>query len=182
MTQPWDREDKETGPAWEAFSTYRDLGTERSIAKAVEASGKSAGNTRQWEGWSSKHRWQERVRAWDTHVDQAAQAKLVKSHVERKERQARLGRNLQAVAAIPAQELARRIENGTLDTKDLTVKELMELSARLAAAAKAGSDIENLASDDVTDRTALRVDPHLDRLRALVEANEGEANGHADGD
>lgn len=178
MTQPWDRQPDETAPAWAAFQTYRDMAPgDRSISAALEASGRKAGNQRLFETWSSRHGWPSRVAAWDAHLDRLAQARIAKTVTERAERQAKLGRNLQAIAALPANELARRLEAGTLDLKALTAKELMDLSARLATAAKQGADIENLAVGDVTDRTALRVDPHLERLRALVESEAGHANG-----
>lgn len=167
MTNPWDRAPDETPPAWEAFTTYRDLGPgQRSTAKVAQDLGKTK---TLMDGWSARHRWVERARAFDAWVDLRAQEALARRAVERKERQATLGRNLQAVASLPAQELARRIKAGTLDLAAMKATDLVKLQAALTPAAKVGADLENLAADDVTDRTAVRVDPHLERLRRIVE-------------
>lgn len=178
MAQPWERLDTETGPSWEAFQTYRDLPpANRSIATALSTAGKAPGNRRQWERWSSQHDWTERARAWDAYLDLRAQEVVAKRTIERKKRQADMGQQMLSVAAIPGNELARRLKEGTLDLKGLSVKELLQLQASLAASAKAGADLWNLASDDVTDRQGVRLDPHLERLRALVDAEASSREG-----
>lgn len=66
---PWERQPEETTKAFEAFCVYRDLGTERSIAKAGKQLGK---NRVTLEGWSSKYDWVKRVAAWDAEQDRIA--------------------------------------------------------------------------------------------------------------
>ena len=77
--EPWERQPEETTKAFEAFRVYRDLGAERSIAKAGKQLGK---NRVTLEGWSSKFNWVERVAAWDAEQDRIArqeQAKAIKA-------------------------------------------------------------------------------------------------------
>ncbi len=72
----WSRQPDESDPAWGAFVVYRDMGAERSLAKAARSLGKSATLV---EGWSSRHSWLARVAEFDRYVDGQA----VDEHVER---------------------------------------------------------------------------------------------------
>jgi hypothetical protein len=62
----WERLPGETSKAWEAFSTYRDLGKRRGISKASAVLGKTK---RQLEAWSSKFDWVSRAAAFDVYHD-----------------------------------------------------------------------------------------------------------------
>lgn len=143
--KPWDRRDTETTPAWEAFSTYRDLGHDRSIPKAIAAAGKNAGNTRGWETWSSRHDWPARVLEWDRHVDAQVQRRLAADAVKRAAAQAKLGQALQGVATQGVKKLLNA--EGRL-AKPLKAQEIAHL-------AKVGVDIERIAEGDPTERMAL---------------------------
>jgi len=67
--QPWDRLPGESSKAYAAFIAYRDLGSYRSIRKAIEKQGLSVkARLRTWLGWSSKYHWVERATAWSDHV------------------------------------------------------------------------------------------------------------------
>lgn len=68
---PWDRTDKESEEAWEAFVVYRDMGARRSLPLVAEACGKSASLM---QGWSAKHDWPNRARGYDRWQDQQMQA------------------------------------------------------------------------------------------------------------
>jgi hypothetical protein len=59
---PYDRQPAESSPAWEAFTTYRDLGPERGIRGVAQKLRKSATLIAQW---SAKWEWVARVRAWE---------------------------------------------------------------------------------------------------------------------
>jgi len=70
--EPWERQPKESDPAWHAFCVYRDLGEQRSIRKVHERLAKSETLLKRW---SSRHRWRERVVAftrWEDSVKAAA--------------------------------------------------------------------------------------------------------------
>jgi hypothetical protein len=65
--QPWERQPKESAPAWEAFVAYRDLGYRRSTAKVARALGKSKALI---DGWSSRWHWVARSDAYLEHLDE----------------------------------------------------------------------------------------------------------------
>lgn len=115
--EPWERQPEETTKAFEAFRVYRDLGAERSIAKAGKQLGK---NRVTLEGWSSKFNWVERVAAWDAEQDRIArqeQAKAIKAMRNRHAGMAKAmivkaGRALQKIPDedIKASDISRMIE------------------------------------------------------------------------
>lgn len=60
----------ETPRAYAAFLIYRDLGSERSLSKAVAAMKRNEGYVRQMQEWSSANQWVARCVAWDKHQQQ----------------------------------------------------------------------------------------------------------------
>lgn len=97
--EPWEQQPGESAPAFQAFATYRDLGAgERSVrrvARIVNKAGSLIG------GWSTTHRWVERSKAWDMHLDRTRQAELEQRQIETAERHAlTLGAHLQGTAII----------------------------------------------------------------------------------
>jgi hypothetical protein len=65
----WERQPDETGKAYEAFTCYRDLGPDRSLAKAAESYYGSSTNLAQIGLWSRKFDWVARVRAYDDFLE-----------------------------------------------------------------------------------------------------------------
>ena len=65
----WERLPQESMKAYAAFCAYRDLGPDRSMAKAGEVLGKSQGLM---EGWSAAYDWVKRATAWDDEQDRVA--------------------------------------------------------------------------------------------------------------
>lgn len=63
----WERMPHESAKAYQAFSTYRDMGPRRSQKKTAEQIGKCA---RLMAGWASKFSWIERASAYDARVEQ----------------------------------------------------------------------------------------------------------------
>ena len=61
----WTRREAETDPAYQAFKMYLDLGSVRTCDKVARSLGKSLTLIT---GWSAKHDWGARVRAYDTYV------------------------------------------------------------------------------------------------------------------
>lgn len=68
--RPWDRQPGETSKAYEAFSTYMNLGAQRSTNKTAQTLGKSKTLMDQW---SAKWNWPERAAAWDSIPARAAE-------------------------------------------------------------------------------------------------------------
>jgi hypothetical protein len=72
---PWDRQERESPKAWDAFKTYRDLGPrERSTARVAEELGKSETICNRW---SSMWNWVERAAAFDAFADADWQRELL---------------------------------------------------------------------------------------------------------
>jgi hypothetical protein len=86
--QPWERLPDESAQAYSAFRAYLEMPPrKRSIDKAAESIGAVRGTRGGRQGnrrapsrvaeWSSQHRWTERVKAWDAHVDEEDLADLL---------------------------------------------------------------------------------------------------------
>lgn len=69
MSDIWQRATDETDKAFAAFCVYRDLGSERSIDKAYQRQNGGKTAPRWWEGWSTRYKWVERVKAYDNHLE-----------------------------------------------------------------------------------------------------------------
>lgn len=149
----WDRRTGETLPAWRAFQAYRDLGSDRSIRKTLDAAGKPPSTRRHWERWSVRHDWSVRARAWDEHLDQVVQRKQVSAAQEAAERHARYARNLQSVAQLPLQEIARRLKADEIDLKDVTVGDLFDMIRKAGPSVDRAMKIERLIQGEPTERT-----------------------------
>ena len=73
---PWEKREHETSKAYAAFCAYRDMGTDRSIAKATPIiyKGIQAEKIRlkygQLTAWSSKYGWVARVDAYDVYLEE----------------------------------------------------------------------------------------------------------------
>lgn len=68
----WEQMPEESGPSYDAFLTYRNLGTKRSFVEAARLAGRHESLLRRW---AARHRWQERAWRWD--VQQARQDEAV---------------------------------------------------------------------------------------------------------
>jgi hypothetical protein len=74
---PWERQGRESYPAWEAFRMYRDGGAKRSLDKVARRSGKDPTLIARW---SRRHRWVERVVAYEAELDRVARREIVEAH------------------------------------------------------------------------------------------------------
>jgi hypothetical protein len=81
--ESWERLPGESGAAYAAFCTFRDLGLERNIRKAVDAyekdEGKRGKRYRMWRNWAAQFRWQERAADYDRYLEKLKQAELRKT-------------------------------------------------------------------------------------------------------
>lgn len=120
----WERRPEESTPAYAAFVAYRDMGAERSCAKVARELGKSCTLVTRW---SARHRWVERVTAWDAEQEWLWAAELGVRRREAVKRQADTATKLTDKA------LARL---STIDADDLSPAELarfLDLSTRIEA-------------------------------------------------
>lgn len=112
--KPWERQKGESAQAYEAFSTYRDMGPERSIAKVAQALNKSRALMGRW---SSQWNWVERVRAYDNELEKEAKAKAVKDRKAMTERHIGIAMQVQKKAL---EALAN------LSVEDMSAKDIKE--------------------------------------------------------
>lgn len=94
--QPWERLPSESGPAWEAFTVYRDLGCSRSLTLVVRRLSKSKQLLARW---SRRNSWVERAKLYDAHLDELARAAAEKERIEEACAQAKKDRVLQGLGA-----------------------------------------------------------------------------------
>lgn len=76
----WETQPGEGAKAYEAFRTYRDLGTNRTMRRAGEILGKSESTL---QDWSSRWRWTDRIRAYDAYL-----GAMLTAEAERQQREA----------------------------------------------------------------------------------------------
>lgn len=159
--KPWDRRPTETDPAWIAFVAYRDLGANRTLPNVVKAVGGGSGKLRVVEGWSGRHEWVSRVRAFDSWLDaKVTQPAVARERLEMTERHLKLGRALQGRGA-----------QGLNAIKPEKLK-----ATEVAALLKAGVDIERVAAGEPTEIQAHTfAKDSRDRLRRLFGDEEASS-------
>jgi hypothetical protein len=96
MTNSWDQQSKESSRAFSVFVAYRDLGLRRSCGAVARQLSMNASSVLEL---SKRHRWQERVKAWDAHVDKENQSNQVQAVKIMKERQIALALKAQKAAS-----------------------------------------------------------------------------------
>lgn len=95
MVKSWEQQSKESSRAFAAFVCYRDLGLQRSCAKVAELLKLAAPSVLEL---SKRHNWQNRVRAWDAHVDSQIQKDQIGAVRVMKRRQIALALRAQKAA------------------------------------------------------------------------------------
>lgn len=93
--KPWERQKGESAQAYEAFVTYRDMGSERSLQAVSQRLSKSLPLIKRW---SREKNWVERVRAYDNELEKEARAKAVKDRKAMTERHIGIAMQLQKKA------------------------------------------------------------------------------------
>lgn len=75
-SKAWDRLKDETEKAYEAFSTYRDLGVGRTFVAVADKLHKSCTLIRRW---AKRHNWEERAAAYDSSITEGARKANINS-------------------------------------------------------------------------------------------------------
>lgn len=143
--QPWDRLPGESTQAYTAFAFYRDLGSERSLAKVGQEVGK---NLTLIERWSASWNWVGRVYEFDCVEDERSREQLCRDRMAMRLRHIRLGMAMQAVATHGLRELQIKIEQGL--PLNLSVSEIVNLM-------ECGAQLENDAVGDEKDHRYTRI-------------------------
>lgn len=112
MAQSWERLPGESSQAFEAFTAYRDMGVDRSLAKVAQQLGKSKALI---ERWSARDAWVLRVEQWECEQDRLHRQRLIAHRRETDLRQLRIANAMQAKIV---QRLAD-LDVARLSTRDL---------------------------------------------------------------
>ncbi len=152
----WEAKKGESIKAYRAFCVYRDLGPDRSIAKALQISdGAGTAKERRWEGWSARFDWVARARAYDLHQEHEQRKANERAKREMVNRHARLAvlaqnklietlKNLDPAAIKPG-DLPKWLETSTK----------IERLARGEPSDRVGVQTENTTAADLTDEQLL---------------------------
>jgi len=119
--KPWDRQDKESVPAFAAFAMYRDWpylfpGENRSGEKVGERLGKSSTLI---DKWRSKNNWVERAREYDVDRDQKKQDAFEREIVEATRKHIKQAQVLQGLAAQGLRAKEEDVKSGNITFRDL---------------------------------------------------------------
>lgn len=156
------REKSERAEAYQAFLDYLNQGVARSMRRLwadyrVRSDAGDSVPSRRMSSlavWSTKHRWQERIAAYERERNAAIQAELESRRLQARLDTADLGQALRDKAAGALAQF-EAIEESTAVTgknKNVVVKKFVLTAATLTALAKAGVEIERLALGEATQR------------------------------
>ena len=111
----WERQDGESGKAYEAFAVYRDMGATRTVSAVARQLRKSRALV---DRWRRQWNWAERVRDYDRELERAAHEEALKAVREMSRRHIGM--------AVRMQTKALEALNG-LNTKKMRPKDVVAL-------------------------------------------------------
>lgn len=140
----WERQQGESPQAYEAFATYRDMGSERNIRAVARKLSKSSTIIARW---SSTWKWVERARAWDNELTRQAKEAAAKKVKDMTGRHINIAMQLQR-KALEALEVLNVEEMSPKDIKEF-IKAATELErANRLAEAELDKDGRSTSADD----------------------------------
>ena len=171
MPNLWDQQPKESSRAFAVFITYRDLGLRRSCNAVAHQLKMNQSSVLEL---SKRNNWQERVRAWDAHVDQEIQKEQIEAVKIMKKRQIALALKAQKAADKGLRKFIAQFDNEHISpyaTKPDGLSKLLETGCR----------IERLNRDEPEQNVSLTHNSQFDNLtleecenlRALLAKAEG---------
>ncbi len=142
----WGQLQDEGDKAYASFCVYRNMGVKRSLRKCAREVGK--GRT-QIERWSTRHKWQVRVAAWDLEQQDLRREARLCAVQEMEERHGKLARALLGrVAAQLGSQVKGRCKTCGRSPTELT-------GPQISSALKAGVEVERLALGQSTAGAAV---------------------------
>jgi hypothetical protein len=121
---PWDRLEEESSHAYSAFLVYRDL-PKRSIRRTQSAITAFAVSKTVVGAWARRYNWLNRARAWDNHLTQKTERKVVRSLLREQSRLTLKRIVARSLAVSQAIKTLEQINRTTLSCSDPS--ELLEL-------------------------------------------------------
>jgi glucose-6-phosphate-specific signal transduction histidine kinase len=111
--KPWERQEKETSQAFEAFSLYLGMGAERSITKVVQKLNKSRALIGRW---STERNWQERVKEYENQLA----TEIVVNQQEEREADYRRQRQIAIRAQMKVVEAIESLDSSKMTASDIS--------------------------------------------------------------
>ena len=123
---PWDRREFESSKAYEAFCTYRDMGTQRSLSKVSEKLQKSETLMGRW---SRTYDWVERAAAWDEEEDRIAREIARKEQAEEIKKMRKRHADVATAMIMKAARALNRLKEEEIRPNDIS--RMMEVASKL---------------------------------------------------
>ena len=150
MPQPWERSEKETSKAWNAYRIYRDMDPAvRTIAKVSKQLGYSV--TALCERWSRENDWVSRAGQYDSHVDELKRNQRERERLAASEQRIKIAKNMQFVGGSKIQEIGKKIKEALDKGKPFPQITLKDAALLIDAGVK----IERLESGESTSNVAI---------------------------
>jgi len=109
--RPWDRRLNESGVAFRAFHTYRDMPVERRThAEVVRLLERKPSYVRMVQKWASKHDWRDRVGDWDDHQDRLRQRALSRTVIRMAEKHAEVASEAIQLCSLKLKATLRKVQ------------------------------------------------------------------------
>nr|DAG45301.1 MAG TPA: hypothetical protein [Caudoviricetes sp.] len=135
--KPWERQSGESGQAYEAFATYRDMGKSRTVSAVVKRLGKSRSLLDRWKAlWN----WEERVAAYDNDLERKAKEEAVKDRKTMLNRHIKIAMQVQKKAI----EALDKLNPDQMTAKD--IKEYIRMATDLERLSRT-LDVEQEAAE-----------------------------------
>ncbi len=176
--ETWTRQAGESSKAYAAFCTYRDLGPERSLDKALAAANKKPTNRRHWARWMDRFSWYARAQAYDDYIEQERRRAQEKEIMEMADRHARIATNFQTAVI----QRLTKLEPEELSPSDMAkwfdiavkVERLSRGEATESVKQEVGGQVN--IGGDLTERIERYADIYRQAARrsTLCSGNEGD--------
>lgn len=154
---PWERQKGESEKAYEAFSLYRDKGTDRTITAVVKELSKSRSLI---DRWKSRWEWEDRVREYDNDQERKVKKEAEKGLRQMYNRQVKVAMTMQAKALAALEQL---------DIEALSPKDIKEYI-------KIATDLERLnrqMSAGTAEEAAQNSESIADMITSAYEKRKG---------
>lgn len=169
--QPWERQKGESAQAFEAFSLYLDLGTERSIRAVSQELGKSKTLI---DRWSRTNSWVERCRAWDNHLQREAKKEAVAEIRKMNQQHIQLARALQGAAAKALKDRGAAIITDKNLAAVVKLATDLERSSRIAEVDTLSEDLKKTEEDSA----AVKIICDIPRVTPPADAQPEKGDNH----
>jgi hypothetical protein len=139
--QGWDRQPRETSRSYELFCVYRNLGPERSLAKARE-SASGIPSVPRLKVLSRKWSWVGRSRAYDDYIERQRRQQNERERRQMNERQARIGVLAQNIVVRRMERLLAEVEKDIAEMTPSDLARLLDIGVKIERLARGEPRIE----------------------------------------